>query len=640
MIRILCFAFCNLFLILSTIGIVKLSKINDLKDKIISGVILYFFRVLVYSLLLGYIIKSLDYLSITILSFIEFLIVNILYKLKKQNLLLYLKEILIGILRKKYDLKPNFNLLVFCVFLFTFIIMGFFTLTFYEYSFDGNFYHLPHIIDYVQNGEIYFTNNTIWNNVYPLNVELLNMFYMLFSKSIILVRMPQLIFSILGMVVVYSLIVEFNFKKVTAFKSSILYFASPFILAQITTTYLDGIVVTLFLTLIYYLIKIIKYNRIIDEVMYFLTISIFMGAKGTCTIYAILISLVYIIFKLYKVYKSEEKINKLIVKWIIFLFIVIVIGCNWMLKNLITYGNPIHPFKFMNIEGLDAKIDIGEENEPLSFKGKNNIQKIFSSWMGLSSSHLTYNDTSILNNLVQTHDSRIGGLGLTWMYFLIPCVLISIYAIIAKKYKLSIYEIITISILLVCFLVTPANWWGRYVGYIVLIGYIGYGIFEKIFNNKIYLYIINCYYLLLLVLSIYFSTTFAISMYKTPYTYYNQDFANYLNERPGRDIVVLEESYDSVKYFTFLKGDHIQNRVDTYYIEEIIPNAMVKNHKIESYENFIKIVDSYEALDCIIILNSTANKKNKEFMERYYNENKSIIKKQYGDDILVYEKSN
>lgn len=640
MLRIVCFVLCNLFLILSSIGIVKLSKIKDLKDKVISGVILYFFTILVDCLLLGYVFKSLNYFSMTFLALIEFIVINGIFKYKQQSMIRYLKESLMKVSNIKHVLKVNFNTIIFAIFLLTIAVIGFFAIFFYEYSFDGNFYHLSHIIDYVQNEQIYFTNNTIWNNVYPLNVELLSMFYMLFTKSIILVRAPQIIFALLGMVVVYSLMIEFKFKKITAFKSSMLYFVSPFILAQITTTYLDGIVVTLFLTLIYYLIKIIKYNKDIDEVLYFFTISIFMGAKGTCSLYAVLISLVYIAFKLYKLFKKEEKFSKLCVKWLVFLSIVILIGCNWMLKNIITYGNPIHPFNFMNIEGVDPNIDIGQQNEPFSIREKNKFGKVITSWLGLESGYLTYNEPNIFKNLVQTHDSRIGGLGLSWMYLLIPCVIISIYLISSKKYKLSIYEILTISLLIISFLLTPANWWGRYVGYIVLIGYIGYGIFEKTYNNKTLKYISNTYFIVIFALSIYFSTTFAFSMYNAPYNKYDKGLEQYINSSTSKNIVVLEESYNNVQYFTFLKGNRIQNKVDTYYIEEVIPNAKVKNHNIGSYENFCDIIESYENLDSIIILDSSFNRKNKMYLEKFIHENGNFEKKEYGDDVVVYGKVN
>lgn len=640
MLRLFYFCLCNLMLILSTVQIVKLMNIKKINDKIICGGILYFFRILVYILLLGYVIKSLDYFSITIISLIELIIVNIIFKYKGQDIIKYIKEIVYNVLNMKYILKMNFKTLIFSIFIVTFIIISFYSIFYYEYSFDGNYYHLPGIIDYMQNKQICTTNNTLWNNVYPLNIELLNLFFILFSKSILLVRIPQIIFSLIGMTVVYSLMRELNFKKDTAFKSSMLYFVSPFILSQITTTYLDGILITLFLTLIYYLLKYIKYNNLNDEIMYFLVLSIFIGTKGTCLIYSVITTIVYVLYKLFNLYKKKEKLSKLILKWSIFFIIVIFIGCNWTLKNIIEFGNPIYPFKFISIQGIDAKIDIGEENEPLSIREKNYFEKIIISWIGLESGDVIPNETSLIQNLIKTYDSRIGGLGLGWTFVLLPCILVSIFLIIRKKYKLSIYEIMIISILTISFFMAPANWWGRYVGYIVMIGFIAYGIIEKIYENKKIKIIFDSLFLVIFILSIIFNTKFAINTYNVQYSKYDKDIFKYINSGLAKDIVVLEESYYNTQYFVYLKGKNFQNKVDTYYIEEMYPNPKVENHNIGTYENFCTIINSYKKLDCIIILDADKNRKNLSYLERYINENKNFIKEKFGEGIFVYEKIN
>ena len=83
----------------------------------------------------------------------------------------------------------------------------------------------------------------------------------------------------------------------------------------------------------------------------------------------------------------------------------------------------------------------------------------------------------------------------------------------------------------------------------------------------------------------------------------------------------------------------MQNIVNTYYIEDMYPNPKVPNHGIKTYENFEKIINDNNELDAIIILDANINRKNYDFAERLYNENTdNYIKKNYGVDIIVYEK--
>lgn len=641
MLRLICFVLCNLFLLISTIVYLDFLKIKKKNEQFIYGGIIYFFRIIVFELILGMIIKNLGFCTITALAFIEFLVLEIILRFKHNNVLNILKKSLIEIKKINYKIKFNLNTILFIIFVFVFCVMSFVAITVYEYSFDGNYYHLPHIIDYVQDGQIHITNNTLWNNVYPQNIELLNMFFLLFSRSIFGVRMPQLIFALIGMVSVYSLIKELNFSKNAAFRCSLLYFVAPFILAQITTIYLDGIVVTLFVLLLYTLIRVMKKNEFKYELLYFISLSIFMGTKGTCSIYAVIITSVYLVFKLINVIKKKEKLLPLFGKLCMFLLIVLVIGCTWMIQNTILFKNPLHPFKFLSIDGMDANIDIGVENEPFAIRGKNDGQKILISWLGLNSSYLTYDTGISISNLFQYHDSRIGGLGIQWMYFLIPITILSIYLVCRKRYKLTKYQIILLLILALSFAFTPANWWGRYVGFILVIGYIGYSIVDSCVTKKIIKYVIDAIYLIIFVFSIVFATKQSITILvkHEPYYEINYELREYINSEFGKNILFLEDSYYNTQYIAFLKGDKIQNKVNTYFINQMYPNEQLSNHNIGSYDNFTNI-DYLSTCDSIIILDASKKRKNFEYAEKYYNTNKELMNKRLiGEDIIIYEKN-
>lgn len=658
-IRIILFFICNTCLILSTFGYIKFLKVEKSSNKYVSSIVLYFFRILVFELILGFIFKCLNYYTMTITSLLEFVVVLFIYNKRYSNFFIDVKSSIKNIIDNvkeyknkisKNKIKFNFNTIFFIIFIISFIVITTVSMFVYEYSFDGNYYHLPHIIDYVQTESIQMTNNTLWNNVYPQNIELLNMFYMLFTNSIFGVRIVQVVFALLGVIVTYKLMKLINFDKNVSYICALLYFASPFILAQITTTYIDGVMVTLFITLLYYLVRIIKYSNIYDELLFYITLSIFMGVKGTCAIYAVIIVLPYVIFKLYCLKSKKEKFKTLVLKCIVAILIVGIIGCNWLILNFFRFGNPLHPFAFLNIEGLDASVDIGIENEPKVFEEKTYLEKMLISWLGLDSGYLDVTTGFTLSSLIQYPDKRVGGMGVLWTFLFIPSMIVSLVLLITKKYKTNFFQLLIIAIVVVSFIVTPANWWGRYVGFIILLGYISFGILYEVLKNcnnknKILnvLNILNTYILVLYIVSIACSSYHAISNFAKGYYWNeNQEFIEYINSDEKKNIIFLEESYYlGANYLVLLKGNNLQNEVNTYYIEEMYKNASVANHNIQTYEEFCKIIDQNQDVNMFVLVDASALRKNYEFLERYYSENKEKIEKLiFGKDIIVYEKSN
>lgn len=230
------------------------------------------------------------------------------------------------------------------------------------------------------------------------------------------------------------------------------------------------------------------------------------------------------------------------------------------------------------------------------------------------------------------------------MYFLIPSIIIAIILCLIRKYKINRIQLLVIFITILCFMLTPANWWGRYVGYIMIIGYIGYGIMDSVLNKKaIYRYIVNVILFCIILISIAFSSREIIKrvLYTTPYsTQFSNEFRNYV-EVGNKNIIVLEESYyKSTISYVFLKGSFLQNHVDTYYIENMYPNPQVDNHGIGNYENFERIIENNKDIDAIIVLDANLNRKNYQYVEKFYEDNKlEYNKKEYGDGIIVYEKS-
>lgn len=436
-----------------------------------------------------------------------------------------------------------------------------------------------------------------------------------------------------------------KFSKNASFRCSLLYFVAPFILTQITTTYIDSTMITIFFVIIYYMYDIYENNKFKDELMFALCLAIFIGIKGTCMIYGGIFAIAYAIYKIYLIVKKKETIMKLAGKALLFAVIIITIGGYWLIQNIVIYQNPLHPFKFLGIEGMDSYVDIGQSNEPMSIKQMNTVEQVLTSWVGLAFGDTRYDNGYGPQNFVQMHDSRIGAFGIEWMYFLIPISIAAIVFICRKKYKLSKIQIFIISIILICYLVSPGKWWGRYTGFILLIGYIFYGIFEqcinKYQNNKKILKAINIWFSVIFILSIPLSAGYAIFNLaaQKPYPTYDRGFYEFMSFGEPKNTLVLQQEYgEDTQAYVFVKGYYFQNDVDFYYLDEMYPNVKAKNHNVKTYENFEKIANERENTDYLVVFEKDRNKDNSKFAKEYVDEHWKYETLNFGEKIVVYHK--
>ena len=78
MLKYILLILCNIMAILSTIEYVRKFKFEDKNENIISGVVIYFFRIILFELILGYVVKCLNCYSITLCFGLELIILYIL----------------------------------------------------------------------------------------------------------------------------------------------------------------------------------------------------------------------------------------------------------------------------------------------------------------------------------------------------------------------------------------------------------------------------------------------------------------------------------------------------------------------------------------------------------------------------------
>jgi hypothetical protein len=398
----------------------------------------------------------------------------------------------------KSDLILFFIFILFFISVCWIIFLGY---LFPSYTWDALWYHLP-IAGYImQSGTIgEIPNNSFieqFINIFPKNIELFFIWNIIFLKNDILTDLSQLLFTIAGVLAIYSIAVKLNIKKRAAIYSSLLFFFTPIVILQSTTNYVDVAVSVLFLAAVNFLMDDMPcrggfetspceghaerkffHKRNITTVMAGLTAGILLGSKGSGPLFIAVLSAAVIIREFLEGINAREcgilKWKKIATKtfqlYFFFFFIpVIFMGGYWYIKNWIIYGNPVYPMEisiFNNtiFKGLYQGII---EPAPVIIDKLHPVTRPLYVWLDKVEYYL--------------YDSRLGGFGPIWFILFLPSIVFSfVYALMRRHYRFILLLIIVSS----AFLMYPRNWNPRYVIFIVGLGALSFGIVFDYFQER------------------------------------------------------------------------------------------------------------------------------------------------------------
>lgn len=650
MLNLLLYIINNIILIFTSITIIKLIDRckNRWYDKIMKVGILYISQILIITLTCGLILKKLNLLWITAICIIMFIICIVIKIIK--NITFDLK---INFKYLKFTFKYSDNLTkgLIVILFFTLVLKLFNVFVLPPYSWDSMAYHLPNLVDYIQNGKIYISEKLIWSNCYPKNIEMLNLWQLSYFKNGITLALTQYSITILGSISIYGILNQLRIQEKYSLLGSIFYLSTPIILSQMSTTYIDTALCSIFVMCIYFLI--ISYHSNFDQNIIYLSLGlgVLLGIKYSSIGYYI-IFMFFIFLLLIKSGKGLPNLAKIMLK----IFIISMsIGSVWYIINLIKFKNPVYPFeiKVLNnviFAGENVKASIMDSNTPYILRNKNYFYKILISWFqvggtGLGPSSgigsLTIKDAA-KNFLCNFYDQRIGGFGLLWIIILVP----SIFFFVLNKVKtrsIRTDEAIVLIIPTICFFITPSNWWTRYVCFILIVGiYCFCYLKDNYIKHKniflefyIFLFIVigciqgSAYEIMYgdrIVLNNYLkgkdcfrsaSSLFIDGEYKSILHKFN-------NSDSSLKILVFEVKTEYLYYF---QGNNLQNNVKFYPYEK-----WNKNEYFIDEKKFDKVLKSNDA-DYIVVPN-TYVKYNKIIMNNRY---KLILKSK--DGVLFYEKN-
>lgn len=343
---------------------------------------------------------------------------------------------------------------------------------------DGVAYHIPNLVDYIQNQKIGLVEKSLWSNVYPRNIEMLNMWALIFRRDTLLIKLPQFFITLMGSCAVFGILKNCNFSRKNCLFGTMIFLSTPIVLAQMSTTYVDSALASLVFVCIYFMLEYEKAPSFNLAIFIGLTLGIIVGVKYSALAYTAILAIAFIVITLKK-NRNKSGFAKILVVAAVSLSI----GCVWYVFNWINFGNPFAPFEIslgnlVFFKGESVSALVMEQNIPETLSGKNPIIQIFTSWLEYYPKKKDFfADGIVFRKVIQEFrtgaDDRIGGFGINWLLIMFPSIILSLWQMIKeKKYNGSVILVFTISFLM--FFVTPENWWTRYSLPFLIAGIVGY----------------------------------------------------------------------------------------------------------------------------------------------------------------------
>jgi hypothetical protein len=381
-----------------------------------------------------------------------------------------------------------------CLFSFFLLSVGwmiFLGYLFPSYSWDALYYHLPIVGQILQSGSIQETRTPSfiqqYINIFPKNINLFFLWNIIFLKSDVIVDLGQLVFTIAGVLSIYSMAVKLKIAEKYAIYCALLFFFTPVLMLQSTINYVDGAVSMLLLIAVNFLMyddvegyiagngSADTFNRRrIPLLLSGLAAGILLGSKPTGPLFFIVMFGVILIQEAVKLnitsagggYKLKENIKAYTVCFIIPVFLT---GGYWYMRNWIIYGNPVY---YMDVSIFNIHLFKGLKSDwvepaPDIINSLNYLSRLMYVWLERVGYYL--------------YDSRLSGFGPIWFILFFPSIIISfVHGLIKKKYRFLFAGMI----LLLTFMVHPRNWTTRYVVFIVGLGALSFGFVFDYFNKK------------------------------------------------------------------------------------------------------------------------------------------------------------
>jgi hypothetical protein len=271
------------------------------------------------------------------------------------------------------------------------------------FGWDSLNYHFTFAVEWLKSGSLntpIIASDDPSPSYYPINASLFYLWLMLPLKSVFLADLGQFPFFILAALSLFGICRKFGLDKEYSFYATALFLLIPNFFKQLQIAYVDIMVAGVFLACLNYLLLLQEAFSWQNVFIYSISIGLFLGLKTTALPYSGLLIIPFI----YLCFKNQRKVYLALFS----LLGLIILGGFSYIRNIFDTGNPFYPLDFV----VMGKKVFGGVIDMYSYRNR------FIPW-----------DYSLRKFLL--HE----GLGLQSLIFILPAVLLSLPALIIKRYK-------------------------------------------------------------------------------------------------------------------------------------------------------------------------------------------------------------
>ncbi|UCD34784.1 MAG: hypothetical protein JSU90_10920 [Nitrospiraceae bacterium] len=364
-----------------------------------------------------------------------------------------------------------------------------------SYAWDALYYHLPMVGQIIQSGAIRENLSPSfiqqYMNIFPQNVDLFFLWNIIFLKSDVLVDLSQLVFTLAGVISVYSMSVKAGIGEKYSLFGALLFFFTPVLILQSTTNYVDAAVSMLFLIAVNFLLYDSQGSAAVLRergktagdtkvplVLSGLAAGVLMGSKPTGPLFPAVMVLFIVLQKGMERFmpaagltdsRGGYPVKRFKDSLLYFILPAAAAGGYWYVKNWVLHGNPVY---YMEVSLFGIPVFTGlksnwVEPPPPVIEGLNYFAALLRVW----SERVQY----------YMYDSRMSGFGPLWFILFLSAFFFAVPSAVKRKNGAFLSVLF---ILGVAFLLHPRNWTTRYVIFIVAAGALSFGMLMDSFRRQ------------------------------------------------------------------------------------------------------------------------------------------------------------
>ncbi|MEO3783184.1 hypothetical protein ABGB12_07635 [Actinocorallia sp. B10E7] len=352
--------------------------------------------------------------------------------------------------------------------LFVYTLRGWLGVRFPPTDWDGLMYHLVAPSQWAQTGAVDRSREIIWSDTYPMGVESLAGWPMVFLKSTDYGVLFLMAGYPLAAAAVAGLARRLGASRGFAALAGLVFLLTPSVFAQSHTYYVDVQSAAFGLAALYVLAVLPGAARLSGDPRTVITRKMLVlgtalgaaaGSKSSnlAVLGAVGVAAVFVVAHTTR--RHRLGFAPFLRSAPALVLPVVLVGAYWYLRTWLNYDNPFYPIAMVGFEGYGTVQElVMGTNVPAEIRAMTLPEQLWTSW----SRPFTDFQTPI-------YDIRLGGLGTAWLVVVLPVSVLGVLLWLGRvRHRLGVGAGLLLLLgVAVSFGPSPAPWWGRYV----LIGY-------------------------------------------------------------------------------------------------------------------------------------------------------------------------